>query len=218
MDIRVVDDTVIVFDLDDTLYNELDFLKSAFQSIALALEPNNWKLLYSRMLSLYRSNDNVFEFIANVYNLELEILIDMYRNHKPNIQLFDGVLDVFKAIKSKNGKIGIVTDGRSKTQRAKIDSLGILDYLDSIIVSEEIGSDKPCLANFQAIENSIAGKSYYYVADNLKKDFIAPNTLGWYSIALIDNGMNIHYDSHRHMSVQHLPQEFIMDFKDFKIL
>lgn len=218
MDIKIDFNTVVVFDLDDTLYNELDYLKSAYQSIALSLEPNNWKVLYSKMFSLYRCRFNVFEFVANSYNKEVEDLVDMYRNHDPDIRLFEGVLDVFDAIKSKNGKIGIITDGRSKTQRAKIDSLGILEYLDSIIISEEIGSDKPCIANYKAIENSISGKIYYYVADNLKKDFIAPNSLGWYSVALIDNGKNIHYDSHKYLDDQCLPNELIIDFRDIKII
>src|SRR5690606_4054018 len=127
MDIKVDAHTVVVFDLDDTLYNELDFLKSAYKSMAICLEPKAWKLLYAKMFSMYRSKINVFEFLANFYNIDIEILIEMYRNHQPNIQLFYGVIEVFDAIKSKNGKIGLITDGRSKAQRAKLKSLGILD-------------------------------------------------------------------------------------------
>ena len=33
---------------------------------------------------------------------------------------------------------------------------------------------------------------YYYIGDNTKKDFIAPNKLGWETICLRDNGLNIH--------------------------
>lgn len=218
MDIRVDSNTIIVFDLDDTLYNELDYLKSAYQSIALFLDPKDWKRLYAKMFSLFRSKINVFEFVAHSYNIEIETLIEIYRNHHPNIKLFDGVIEVFDNIKSKNGKIGIITDGRANTQRAKIESLGILNYIDSIIVSDEIGSEKPNVANFKAIENSLSGAVYYYIADNLKKDFIAPNFLGWKSVALIDNGKNIHCESHQHMNPQNSPQEFIIDFNDLKII
>ncbi|WP_179319856.1 HAD family hydrolase [Winogradskyella helgolandensis] len=218
MDIKVDNTTVIVFDLDDTLYNELDFLKSAYKSIAIFVEPNDWKALYSKMFSLYRCKVNVFEFVANTYKIEISLLVEMYRSHKPSIQLFDGVLEVFDAIKSKNGKIAIVTDGRSKTQRAKLENLGVLNYLDKIIISEEIGTEKPNSANFIAVEKALAGTTYYYIADNLKKDFVAPNTLGWKSVALVDNGKNIHFESHKYMEFQNLPQQFIIDFKDFKII
>ena len=218
MDIKVDDTTVVVFDLDDTLYNELDYLKSAYKAIALFLDPLNWKSLYSKMFSLYRCEANVFEFLTNAYNLEIITLISMYRDHKPNILLFDGVSEVLDAIKSKNGKIGIITDGRSKTQRAKMESLGILSYVDKVVISEEIGSEKPNLANFKAIEDSLPGNTYYYIADNLKKDFIAANVLGWKSIALIDNGKNIHYTFHESLNLETLPDHYFLDFKDIKII
>lgn len=218
MDIKVDKNTVIVFDLDDTLYSELDYLKSAYKSIALLLEPIEWKQLYLKIFSMYRSKMNVFEFLSDNYKIEVSSLIEMYRNHNPDIHLFDGVFGVFDAIKSKNGKIGIITDGRSKTQRAKLKSLGILHYIDSILISDEIGSEKPNIANFKAIENSLTGTTYYYIADNLKKDFVAPNILGWRSVGLIDNGKNIHFENHKHMVLQNLPQEFVIDFKAFNIM
>ena len=218
MDIKVNENTVIVFDLDDTLYNELDYLKSAYKAIAKSLEPNHWKPLYSKMFSLYRCKINVFGFLADAYKTEIGPLVDMYRNHQPDIFLFDGVIAVFDAIKAKNGKIGIVTDGRSKTQRAKLKSLNILSYLDTIIVSEEIGTEKPSEVNFKAIEKALPATEYYYIADNLKKDFVAPNALGWKSVALIDNGKNIHFESHAYMNPENSAQYFIIDFNDFNII
>ena len=64
MDIKVNNNTVIVFDLDDTLYNELDYLKSAYQHIAQQLEPKDWKSLYVLMLSFYRCKKNVFDLFS----------------------------------------------------------------------------------------------------------------------------------------------------------
>ena len=218
MDIKVNSNTVIVFDLDDTLYNELDYLKSAFRAIAMYLDPNDWKQLYSKMFSLYRCKVNVFEFAANAYKTEIDLLIDMYRNHQPDIQLFDGVLDVFDDIKAEMGKISIVTDGRGKTQRAKLESLGILSYIDKIIISEEIGSEKPSLINFKAIESFSPGNNYWYIADNMKKDFVTPNSLGWKTAGIIDNGKNIHYDSHKFMNNEHRPQGFILSFGEINIV
>lgn len=218
MDIKVDEHTVIVFDLDDTLYNELDFLKSAYKSIAQYLEPTDWKPLYISIFSLYRCGSNVFEFLVEKYKIDIKVLIDMYRNHKPEIQLFDGVINVLNAIKSNKGSIGIITDGRSKTQRAKLESLGVYDYIDEIIISEELGSEKPSVDNFRAIENAISGTQYYYIADNLKKDFVAPNYLGWKSIALLDNGKNIHFEANKYMDNQHQPQGFILAFNDINII
>ena len=218
MDIKVDKHTVVVFDLDDTLYNELDFLKSAYKSIAEHLEPRNWTALYAYMFSLYRCGSNAFEFAARKYNTDIKVLIDMYRDHQPDIELFDGVISIFDAIKSKKGNIALITDGRSKTQRAKLKSLGIYDYFEEIIVSEEIGSEKPNINNYKAIENAISGTQYYYIADNLKKDFITPNVLGWKSIAIIDKGKNIHYEANRYIVRKHEPQEYILSFSELNII
>lgn len=218
MVIKVDYDTVVVFDLDDTLYNELDYLKSAYKSIAVFLEPHNWHQLYVKMFSIYRNKQNVFEHIAQLYKIDIDVLIEMYRNHKPVIQLVDGALDILNAIKSKNGKLGLITDGRSKTQRAKIESLGLSNYFDRIIISEEIGSEKPNVINYKIIQDTFPNNTYYYIADNLKKDFIAPNNLGWKTIMLIDNGKNIHFDSCNLMNVKYLPHNYIFSLKDVRII
>jgi putative hydrolase of the HAD superfamily len=218
MDIKIDKNTVIVFDLDDTLYNELDYLKSAFRHISQQLEPKDWKTLYVSMFSLYRCKENVFDVLTSKYHTDNETLMDMYRFHFPQISLFNGVLDVIKTIKTKNGKIGIITDGRSQTQRAKIKSLGILNLIDKIIISDEIGTEKPDQINFKAIEDAFSGNNYCYIADNLKKDFVAPNSLGWKTIGLIDNGKNIHIESHRYMDNEHKPQEYILSFSEINII
>lgn len=91
--------------------------------------------------------------------------------------------------------MGLITDGRSIQQRAKIKALGLNKYLSNIVISEEIGSDKPNLKNYQIFEEKYAEKKFkfLYIGDNLKKDFVTPNKLGWYTICLMDkDGLNVH--------------------------
>ena len=52
------------------------------------------------------------------------------------------LLDV---LKEKNIPAGLITDGRSVTQRNKLKSLGLLNYFKEVIISEEFGSEKPGL-------------------------------------------------------------------------
>lgn len=218
MDIKVDENTVVVFDLDDTLYNEMDFLKSAYTSIAKQLEPNDWKKLFAYMFSLYRCKEDVFAIIAMEYKTNKGELIETYRGHKPNITLFDGVLETIHNIRSKDGKIGILTDGRARTQMNKIEALGLTELVDCMVISEDVGTEKPNEQNFKLISDRFKDSTYYYVADNLKKDFIAPNALGWGSIALLDNGLNIHYDSYLHLNKNQMPQNFILSFAELKII
>ena len=217
MDIKVNENTVIVFDLDDTLYNEINYLKSAYQNIAKQLEQNNWKPLFAYMFSLYRNQIDVFDKISSKYNVSKESLIKKYREHTPEIKLFDGVMDKIIEIKKYKGKVAIVTDGRINTQMSKIKSLGLHEITDKIIISEATGYEKPNENNFKLIENHFKCDQYFYIADNLKKDFISPNFLGWKTIGLLDNGLNIHNNSYLYLNKKHMPSEFISSFMEIQI-
>ncbi len=144
------------------------------------------------MLSLYKEDKDVFVFLENKYAVSKSELLNFYRNHAPSIILFSGVLDLFRRIRNKSGCIALLTDGRSITQRNKIKSLGIENDFDFISISEEIGAVKPSLKGFKLIEERLNKDNYYYIGDNLKKDFIGPNQLNWNTICLVDNGKNIH--------------------------
>ena len=218
MDIKVDQHTVVVFDLDDTLYNELDYLKSSFKKISQHISPDNWKSLYAFMFSLHRNKKDVFKIISENYSIDKQILIDWYRSHTPEIQLFDGALDLLNQIKQKGGKLAIITDGRVKTQTTTIESLRIAHFFDEIVISEALGTEKPHAANFQVVEKQLIGTHYYYIADNFKKDFLTPNALGWTTIGIIDNGLNVHYNHYEFFDKKHLPQNLILSFKEIQVI
>ncbi|MEA1787678.1 HAD family hydrolase [Arenibacter sp. GZD96] len=217
MDIKVDVHTVLVFDLDDTLYNELDFLKSAYRELAQLLEPNNWQRLFVGMFSQYRSKMDVFAVLAQTYGRSKEELVQHYRAHQPEIVPFPGVMETLVRIKERNGKIGILTDGRSVTQRNKLNALGLMDFLDHIVISEELGTEKPHENNYMAFEKLFGKGHYVYIADNCRKDFITPNRRGWQTIALADNGKNIHHDTHLYQHGDFAPQGYITEFSELRI-
>ncbi len=219
MDIPINNRSVVCFDLDDTLYNELDYLKSAYWELAGLLEPKNPQGLYARMISLYRSRQNVFEFLTDSYTITKVELLHKYRYHDPDIELLPGAYNVLLQIKDAGGYLSILTDGRSQSQRNKVMALGIYDLIDQLLISEELGTEKPNEANYIAVEAEFPGCSYTYIADNFKKDFIVPNARGWNSIALIDNGKNIHVNAHEYMSYEkQQPKGLIRSFSDLRVL
>lgn len=218
MDIKVDGRTVIVFDLDDTLYNEMEYLRSAFLEIAKNVDSKDWRQLFARMYSLFRSKEDVFKFVSTEYGIEKSEVLETYRSHNPTLHLFDGALKIINHIKTKKGRIGIITDGRKITQRAKLKALGIIDLVDILVISEEIGSEKPDEKNYRMIEEAFEGHTYLYMADNLRKDFIAPNKLGWKTLGLIDNGLNMHFDSYKYFDERHRPQKLVTSFKEINIV
>ncbi|NAS12356.1 HAD family hydrolase [Poritiphilus flavus] len=218
MDIKVDSKTVIVFDLDDTIYNELEFLRSAYIHIARQLDPEDWRKLYVLMFSLYRNKEDVFGMLSEQYGISKTRLIKDYREHIPNIVPFRGVVELLKEIRSKGGQTGILTDGREITQMNKIRALGIENLIDHIAISEVLGSEKPDLNNYKVFMDKYAVAKYCYIADNAKKDFVTPNSLGWKTIGLMDNGLNIHSNAYQYFSKEYLPQFFIQQISEIRII
>lgn len=193
---------VVVFDLDDTLYYEIDFLKSAYLEIANSIaELEGIELttekIFEEMIESFENKENVFQRLIDKYkkiNFTVKDLINKYRSHSPSISLSIDTVYILNYLKDNNIEMGIITDGRSEQQHSKIKALGLDKYIKYIIVSEEIGSEKPNLENYQSIEDKFKGEDieFYYVGDNLQKDFVTPNKLGWFTVCLKDKGYNIH--------------------------
>ncbi len=213
-------ETIFVFDLDDTLFYEIDYLKSAYQEIAETLKPQNSFELYDIMLQKYNLGENVFEFLLNEYReivVDIEDLLNLYRNHIPNITLKEEVKDLLNELIKNKIKIGLITDGRSITQRNKLKSLEIENYFNDIIISEEFGTSKPNELNYKYFMDKYPNNKYIYLGDNPKKDFVTANKLDWLTICLLDEGKNIHKQKFD-IEKEYLPILTITSFKELEII
>lgn len=188
---------VIVFDLDDTLFYELDYMESAFREIAGLLEsvrPQEEVLQF--MLEAYEGKKDVFDSLLARYKVQMNKsdLLTIYRNHTPKLCLRSEVEEMFTDFRKKEYGLGIITDGRSLTQRSKIKALGLDKWIadENVIISEEFGTSKPTPENYLYFECKYPGATFYYIGDNIRKDFIAAKKLGWITVCLLDQGKNIH--------------------------
>jgi putative hydrolase of the HAD superfamily len=210
---------MVVFDLDDTLYKEVDYLESAYREIAVFLESRVHVFrtaIFKEMLEWYYNGDNAFDSVISKYNpsgINTAKLLTIYRNHFPDIELPKDSRHTLENIQKMNIPIGIMTDGRSIQQRNKIRSLGLEAYTKDILISEEFGSEKPDVRNYKYFMKMHPASAYYYIGDNTKKDFIAANKLGWTTICLLDDGSNIH-DQDFTLPPTQLPGHQIHQLKD----
>lgn len=187
-------DSVFVFDLDDTLYQEKDYLISAFNEIAKPYRLYN-TFISQKMIDLYNDGEDVFNYLVQNYPLvtsDKNFLLKLYREHKPSISLSHDTKKFLSDIKKSGIKTGLLSDGRVVTQRNKLAALGLSDYFDKVVISEEFGSEKPDIRNYEAFYELNINGNFFYFGDNLLKDFITPNKLGWVTICIQDKGGNIH--------------------------
>lgn len=203
-----------VFDLDDTIIPEIDYLKSAFQEIAHDIDPKN-KDLYDEMFEWYQNKENVFLQLEQRYQkISISDLKNRYRNHYPSFNPRTENRELLLELKKEGHFLGLITDGFSVTQRNKIKALDIESLFDLIVISEEFGSEKPEEANYSVFHQFGTNDNYFYIGDNVSKDFIAPNALGWTTVCLLDNGNNIHIQDFNKELI-YLPKIKIHNLFDF---
>ncbi|MGM9786689.1 MAG: HAD family hydrolase, partial [Candidatus Cryptobacteroides sp.] len=106
---------------------------------------------------------------------------------------------------------------RSIQQRNKIEALGLNRWIenDDIIISEEFGSEKPALANYEYyMKRYPECCDFTYIGDNPNKDFVVPNILGWETICLIDDGRNIHKQGISAIGAEAMPNRVVMNLTE----
>lgn len=175
----------VIFDLDDTLYSEKEYVRSGYKVVSDFLGGGYEEKLWEYFEAGKPAIDKLLEETNKQYK-KAEVL-EVYRSHKPEIYLYEGVRELLLELRNKGIKIGIITDGRPEGQRNKIDALGLEEYMDDIIVTDELGGvqfRKPCDIAFRILQNRwrLPASEMIYVADNPSKDFQAPQQLGMKSV------------------------------------
>lgn len=210
----------IVFDLDDTLYSEKEYLMSGFSYISHKIgktKKTKEEKIKKLLTESYLSELNPFEELIKKFSLKYSVdyLKKLYREHSPQISLSNSSKRLLDQLLIENYNLGLLTDGRSIQQRNKIKSLKLDKYFKFIIISEEFGSLKPSKKNYLFFSEIAFPKSntLFYVGDNIKKDFITPNKLGWITICKKDDGNNIH-DQNFSVEEKYLPKYVVDDLYD----
>lgn len=207
----------IAFDLDDTLYKERDYVKSGYRAVAESIARNH-DTSADDLLSYMVSSSDPFDALLQMFGSEYSIsdFLEIYRSHVPVLSMSTDTRELLKSLKESGCQLGIITDGRSISQRNKIIALGLDYYIpqDNIFISEEIGSDKTTPNPFELFKLKVKASSYYYIGDNPLKDFFWPNKLGWTSLMLRDTeNLNIHPQSFAGQDKAYKPKFIIENIK-----
>jgi putative hydrolase of the HAD superfamily len=172
----------VIFDLDDTLYSETDYVRSGLKAVSGVLEKKyNLHGVYKKLIRLFElSKAGVFDRFLNGEGIsfgadEIETLVQLYASHKPEINLYGDVFHTLQSLKNTGYKTGLITDGRVVSQNNKIDALNIRNMFDEIIITDAIGDRfrKPHPKAFEIMRDrlSVDYSEMLYVGDNPDKDF-----------------------------------------------
>lgn len=183
---------VVVFDLDDTLYEELEYVRSGHRAVAQFLAPillQDPEIIYSELQdALKLGREGVFDRVLSKYKKNSKRLIaaclQVYRQHDPQISLSPSTLSCLQQL--KDYPLYVVTDGNIRVQRRKCQALGLDAFMKRCICSwaygKKCGKPSPyCFLKICSWEN-VTPEEVVYVSDNPHKDFVGIKPLGFRTI------------------------------------
>lgn len=168
----------VIFDLDDTLYSEKEYVWSGYREIGryLTMVEDCEKKLWEAFEKKEQAVDSVLQR-EGIYCEEIKAeCLERYRRQNPNLHFYPGIKELLAELRQKGKKLGVLTDGRPEGQRKKIKSLQLERYVDAIVITDELGGAlyrKPCEAGFLEIcrRLDVPTSSAVYIGDNLQKDW-----------------------------------------------
>lgn len=185
----------VIFDLDDTLYPERDYIDSGFRAISKLLGQD----CTERLWQLFEAGLPAIDCLAVELHIEARRseLLECYRTNIPELRLYPEVLPLLQKLRADGRHIGIITDGRPEGQRNKLKALGLYELVDDVIITDELGGPqfrKPCDIAFRILQTRwrMDMAEMVYIGDRYSKDRLAPTQLGMQFLC-VDNTAGLYY-------------------------
>lgn len=193
----------VIFDLDDTLFDHKSARRHALHRVHLEFDllknHFSFEVFFSHWLSEAESirtmssslkeSDQKFLRVQNLWKAcgqlptqqEVDRLWKLYEEEFEKYwRLFPATVPLLKQLKGDGLKIGVITNGSSRLQRRKIEFFQLEPYFDSIIISEEVGCEKPAPQIFQKSLSDLkcSASEAIFVGDRFDVDVVGAHGSG----------------------------------------
>ena len=195
----------IIFDVDDTLYDQIVPFQNACRKI-LGKDLENAEEMYrafSYWGNFYYPDYQTGKLPLDEYRIirfskAMEVCgvsvtrqeaIDFQKQYLENqsrLCLSQRMQEILDLCKASGVWLGLMTNGPTHHQSAKIDALGLQRWIPSehIFISEAVGCTKPDREIFAAAEKGMAQpvQEIYMVGDSYDKDMLGAINAGWRTV------------------------------------
>ncbi|WP_236634906.1 HAD family hydrolase [Alteribacter lacisalsi] len=172
----------VLFDLDGTLLNRdasVDcFLAGQYKRYEQVMFHVPFDVFHRRFKELekrgYVWKDKVYAQMIEEFNLHGvsadELLGDYVSRFHEHCVPFDSLTHVLTSLKEQSLALGLISNGRTAFQLANVEALGITDFFDTVLISEQEDLRKPDRAIFErACERTgVKAEACLFVGDHRK--------------------------------------------------
>lgn len=186
---------ILIFDLDDTLYDERTYVLSGFAAVARMLQarfgwPEASSLAFMKRELAARGRGAIFDRLLAKHGALSKALVGdcirTYRDHVPTIRLYPAAERLLRQL---DDPLYLVTDGHKVAQQRKVETLGLDRRFRKCFITHRYGvkNAKPslhCFALIARLEQS-GWSDMAYIGDNPAKDFVNLSPLGVHTVRVL---------------------------------
>lgn len=181
---------VAAVDLDDTLFPELDYARSALRTAGFEIARRfriadvgvrAVRLLDREAPPALPLQQALRDTGITLSDAELSPILAVMHAHHPTISLFPETMGVLNGLR-RRAMLVLVTEGRALTQRRKLDALKIEDLFDAVFVTEEMGPGvtKDSGVPYEAVRQRYpAATRFLMIGDDEEKDAVPAQRHGF---------------------------------------
>ena len=192
---------LVLFDMDDTLYPEYDYVLSGFSVVGRYMQERyGISQAFEQLKELFdRDSARVFNRLMDAHGIsytdeDVRTWISLYKNHRPTLTLDASVADMLSALKENGIRLGVITDGNPVQQQYKFEALGLSRWIEECVITDRLGGEQYRKPHPEAFERmaryfDVPFEKTAYIGDNPKKDF---------AIRAVYPIVTVHYQGERH--------------------
>jgi putative hydrolase of the HAD superfamily len=180
----------VLFDLDDTLFPQADWLDGAWTAVADAgraqgVDAAAFEAALRAVAAQGSAKGHIIDrALGRVGRADVDVapLVARFAAHAPaGLDPYPGVADALADL-GRRTPLGLVTDGDPGIQRAKLAALGIEPLFTVVVLSDELGREhrKPSPVPFRAALDAlgVAATDVVHVGDRPDKDVRGASAAG----------------------------------------
>lgn len=128
------------FDMDGTIYDELEFIIQPYKEISRFLSPESFNFMINRWIEKGSSYNKIFDEAYELYNIQgigkelfIEEALKIFRNFDPMLSLSIRAATILEYYANRY-TLFLITDGNPLLQRKKFEALGLSKYFKAEMV------------------------------------------------------------------------------------
>lgn len=160
----------------------------------LKITKEDWHKSYYSFNHLCNTGKNTWQEVLaltckefGASDVQISHIHEMIQEKRKTKKINLGLVEIIKDLKNRNYKIALLSNN-SVNLRQKLIDQNIIDLFDEVIISGEIGCQKPCPEIFEILSNKLGvNKNELIFIDNAEKSLEKAKEIGFIPLLYINN-------------------------------